>query len=88
MCIRGCHTWFGAMHLRRTIGDPMLDTEVEHIFINLSKRSIKILDKEGYDKTIEWEWNEDGADDFTETISCICDCVDTDLITYCFAETE
>ena len=55
---------------------------------NLSKRSIKILDKEGYDKTIEWEWNEDGADDFTETISCICDCVDTDLITYCFAETE
>ena len=55
MCIRGCHTWFGAMHLRRTTGDPMLDTDVEHIFINLSKRSIKILDKEGYDKTIEWE---------------------------------
>ena len=88
MCIRGCPTWFGAQHLRRTTGDPMQDTQVEQIFINFSRRSIKILDIEGYDKTIEWEWNEEGSEGFSETISHLCDVLDSDLITYCFAETE
>ena len=64
----------------------MLDTE--QIFINLSKRSIKFIDIDGYDKEIMWEWNKEGAEGFSESVSDICDTVDSDFITYCFAETE
>ena len=64
----------------------MLDTE--QIFINLSKRSIKFIDTDGYDKEIMWEWYKEGAEGFSESISDIVDTVDSDFITYCFAETE
>lgn len=66
----------------------MLDTNVEQIFINLSRRSIKILDNEGYDKTVRWKWNAEGAEGFTETISDIHEVADPELITYCIAETD
>ena len=64
----------------------MLDTE--QIFINLSKRSITFIDIDGQDKEIMWEWNKEGAEGFSESISDIVDTVDSDFITYCFAETE
>jgi hypothetical protein len=64
----------------------MDDRSVEQIFINFSKRSVKILDNEGYDKTVNWKWDKEGAAGFAETVSDIQDAVDPDLITYCFAE--
>ena len=64
----------------------MDDRSVEQIFINFSKRSVKILDNEGYDKTVNWKWDIEGAAGFAETVSDIQDAVDPDLITYCFAE--
>ena len=63
-------------------------TDTEQIFINLSKRSIKFIDIDGCDKEIMWGWNKEGAKGFSESISDIVDIVDSDLITYCFAETE
>ena len=64
----------------------MDDRSVEQIFINFSKRSVKILDNEGYDKTVNWKWDIEGAAGFAETVSDIQDAVVPDLITYCFAE--
>ena len=64
----------------------MDDRSVEQIFINFSKRSVKILDNEGYDKTVNWKWDIESAGGFAETVSDIQDAVDPDLITYCFAE--
>ena len=66
----------------------MNDTYLEHVFINFSKRSVKLLDNEGFDRVIDWMWNKEGAEGFAEVVSAIQDTVDHDLITYCFAEVE
>ncbi|ADO98044.1 hypothetical protein SSSM5_024 [Synechococcus phage S-SSM5] len=66
----------------------MQDTEVAQIFINFSQRSVKILDNEGYDKTVNWKWNMEGAAGFSETVADIQSIADPELITYCFAESE
>ena len=44
------------------------------------------MDNEGFDRTIEWQWNKEGSEGFAEIISAIQDTVDHDMITYCFAE--
>ena len=63
-----------------------MSTNLAHVFVNFSKRSINIVDDEGYDKTVNWKWDIEGAAGFAETVSDIQDAVDPDLITYCFAE--
>ena len=63
-------------------------TFLEHVFINLSKRSIKILDNEGFDRVVDFDFNKKGAKDFTDAVSEITELVDSDMITYFFAETE
>tara|TARA_B100001250_G_scaffold287635_1_gene249457 strand:+ start:3207 stop:3401 length:195 start_codon:yes stop_codon:yes gene_type:complete len=64
----------------------MSDT-VEHIFINLSKRSIKLVDEEGYEEVVEWKWDNEGSEGFSETVATISELVDSDQVTYCFANT-
>ena len=64
----------------------MQDTSVEHIFINFSKRSVKIVDDEGYDKTVTWKWDDEGSEGFAETVSTIEDITNPDERTYCFSE--
>lgn len=59
---------------------------IEHIFINFSRRSITILDTEGYEDTINWQWNKKGAEGFQETVSNIQNDTDSDIVTYCFSE--
>ncbi len=64
----------------------MDDRSVEQIFINFSKRSVKILDNEGYDKTVTWKMDMEGAAGFSETVSELGTILDPDMVTYCFAE--
>ena len=64
----------------------MSDT-VEHIFINLSKRSIKLVDEEGYEEVVQWKWDNEGSEGFSETVATISELVDSDQVTYCFANT-
>ena len=66
----------------------MHEDVLEAVFINFSQRSVKIVDDEGNKKTIRWRWDEEGAEGFSETVSRITDIVDTDIITYTFAEAE
>ena len=65
-----------------------LDVELQQIFINFSKRKLTLQDIEGYSEDIEFRWDEEGSEGFAETVAKISDCVDTDLITYCFAELQ
>ena len=57
------------------------------IFINFSKRSIKLFDYEGYEQTVEFKFVDEGADTFAETVNSINDDpnLDSDMVTYCFA---
>jgi len=62
-----------------------MSDNLAHIFVNFSKRKVTIVDDEGYEKEVQWKWDQEGAEGFHETISDIQDIVDNDMITYCFA---
>jgi len=61
-----------------------MDT-LSHIFVNFSKRKMTLVDDEGYEKDVQWKFDDEGAEGFSETISEIQEIIDNDLITYCFA---
>ena len=63
----------------------MQDTSVEQIYINFSQRSVKIVDDEGAYKIVNWKWDEEGSEGFSETVTQISENVDSELITYTFA---
>lgn len=63
----------------------MPDTKLAHVFVNFSKRSIQILDEEGYEKEVEWKFDHEGSEGFVETVSELPEILDDDMITYCFA---
>lgn len=46
---------------------------------------MRIMDNEGYEKTVEWKWDQEGADGFTETVSELHEILDNEMITYQFA---
>jgi len=62
----------------------MSDT-LAHIFVNFSKRKVTLVDDEGYEKYVQWKWDEEGAEGFAETVADIQEITNPDLITYCFA---
>ena len=64
----------------------MNNTYLQHVFIDFSKRSVKLLDNEGHDRVVDWMWNKEGAEGFVEVVSAIQDELDPDMITYCFSE--
>ena len=64
-----------------------VESELAHVFVNFSKRTIKVVDDEGYDKTVNWKWDNEGSEGFSETIKDIEDILDPDMITYCYAVT-
>ena len=61
-----------------------MDT-LSHIFVNFSKRKMTLVDDEGYEKDVQWKFDDEGAEGFSETIAEVQEIVDNDLITYCFA---
>ena len=44
------------------------ETYLEHIWVNIPQRTVKILDNEGYDEVINWKFDAEGAEGFYETI--------------------
>ena len=60
--------------------------ELCQVFVNFSKRSINLLDNEGYEKTVNWKWDSEGAEGFAETVSAIESITDPEIRTYCFSE--
>tara|TARA_B100000131_G_scaffold183887_1_gene177239 strand:- start:231 stop:437 length:207 start_codon:yes stop_codon:yes gene_type:complete len=58
------------------------DTYLEHIWVNVPKRQVKIMDHEGADETVCWKFDEEGAEGFTETLATFKDHIPEDMITY------
>ena len=58
------------------------ETYLEHIWINVAKREVKIMDNEGYDEIETWEFSHDGVDGFTETLKHFREMVPEEQITY------
>ena len=57
-------------------------TFLEHIWVDVAKRQVKIMDNEGYDEIVTWEFSENGVDGFTETLQHFKRLVPDDMITY------
>ena len=60
---------------------PSDDTALEHVFVNLSKRQVKILDEEGYEADVNWNWESSGTNGFVETLAAIREVVPADQVT-------
>tara|TARA_Y100000004_G_C8810282_1_gene367362 strand:+ start:46 stop:240 length:195 start_codon:yes stop_codon:yes gene_type:complete len=58
------------------------DTCLEHIWVSLSSRTIKILDDEGYDEVVKYKFDMEGAEGFHETIATFKENIPEDMITY------
>ena len=58
------------------------ETYQEHIWVDVAKRQVKIMDNEGYDEIVTWEFSSDGVDGFTETLKHFKSMVPEDMITY------
>ena len=56
-----------------------------HIFVNFSKRKMTLVDDEGYENEVQWKFDDEGSEGFSETIAEVQEIVDNDLITCCFA---
>ena len=58
------------------------ETYLEHVFVNISKREVKIMDNEGYDEVISWKFDGEGAEGFEETLAHFRETIPEDMITY------
>ena len=58
------------------------ETYLEHIWVDVAKREVKIMDNEGYDEIVTWEFSEDGVDGVTETLKHFRETVPEEMITY------
>ena len=58
------------------------ETYLEHIWVNVARREVKIMDNEGYAEIVTWEFSPDGVDGFTETLKHFREMVPEDQITY------
>ena len=61
-----------------------MDTYLQHVFVNLSKRQVIMLDDEGYDETVCWKFDEEGAEGFSETLESFRALNQPDLFTYTY----
>ena len=62
-------------------------TYLDHVFIDLSKRSIKLVDSDGFESDpLDFGFDLEGAQGFTAAVSEIVEVLDSEMITYTFAE--
>ena len=38
-----------------------------HVFVNIAKRQIKIISEDGYEDTVTWKFDAEGAEGFADT---------------------
>lgn len=48
-----------------------MDTYLDYVWIDFPKRTVKIQDNEGRIETVQWKWDEEGAEGFHETVELI-----------------
>ena len=55
---------------------------VEHIFVTMSQRKVRILDEAGYEEIVKYKWDDEGSEGFRETIAMFQATVTKDIITF------
>tara|TARA_B100000287_G_scaffold428512_1_gene480059 strand:+ start:108 stop:308 length:201 start_codon:yes stop_codon:yes gene_type:complete len=63
----------------------MTDSTLEEVLINFSNRQITLISDEGEVKNVNWKWDKEGTEGFSDTVSVIGKMLDPDMITYCFS---
>tara|TARA_Y100000004_G_scaffold120549_2_gene135512 strand:+ start:444 stop:635 length:192 start_codon:yes stop_codon:yes gene_type:complete len=58
------------------------ETYLEHIWVSIPARNIKILDDQGYDETIQYEFTKEGTEGFTETLASFKENVPDEMVTF------
>jgi|TARA_R100000005_G_C4999503_1_gene206261 hypothetical protein len=57
-----------------------METFVEHVWIDVSKRTLKVLDNEGYEENIQWKFDQEGAEGFSDTLISLRDVLPEDKL--------
>ncbi len=54
---------------------------LEHVFVNLSKRQVTLLDEEGYTQDVNFKFDDEGAEGFAEVVSTLNENLTEDTLT-------
>ena len=55
---------------------------LEHIWVDIPKRTVKIMADDGVDEVIQWNFNEEWCEGFTETLATFKEYIPEEMITY------
>ena len=57
-----------------------METFVEHVWIDVSKRTLKVLDNERYEENIQWKFDQEAAEGFSDTLISLRDVLPEDKL--------
>ena len=52
-----------------------------HVFVNIAKRQIKIISEDGYEDTVTWKFDAEGAEGFADTTTAMIESLDKEILT-------
>ena len=52
-----------------------------HVFVNIAKRQIKIISEDGYEATVTWKFDAEGAEGFADTTTAMIESLDKEMLT-------
>ena len=52
-----------------------------HVFVNIPKRQIKIISEDGYEDTVTWKFDAEGAEGFADTTTAMIESLDKEMLT-------
>jgi len=55
---------------------------LEHIWVDIPKRTVKIMADDGRDEKVQWKFDEEGSEGFTETLATFREYIPEEMITY------
>ena len=58
------------------------EEDLEHIWVDIPKRTVKIMADDGRDEKVQWKFDEEGSEGFTETLATFREYIPEEMITY------
>ena len=52
-----------------------------HVFVNIAKSQIKIISEDGYEDTVTWKFDAEGAEGFADTTTAMIESLDKEMLT-------
>jgi len=57
---------------------------IDHAYFYFSERKITVADDDGYDETVQFQFDADGAEGFAQIVEFLQSRLPSDSLTYCF----